>query len=64
MPTCGNCGSFVTSQYVRVFTPEEIDEPRVCPRCEDLVREGSTIREAKSQRRITQQEYQNRDRSE
>lgn len=63
MPTCGNCDSFVTSQYVRVFTPDDHDQPRVCPKCEDKVREGGTIRDAKSQRRVEQREYQNQDRS-
>ncbi|MFB6136681.1 MAG: hypothetical protein ABEJ04_07960 [Halobacteriaceae archaeon] len=50
MPECQNCGSFVTEAYVRVFTPEEIDEPRVCPNCEDKIRDGSGVREARSSR--------------
>lgn len=50
MPTCQNCGSFVTVQYARVFTPQEIDEPRVCPRCPDKVRDGAEIRTARSTR--------------
>ena len=48
MPECGNCGSFVTQRYVRVFTPEETDNPRVCPYCDDLVRDGNTVRQARS----------------
>jgi NAD-dependent SIR2 family protein deacetylase len=50
MPTCQNCGSFVTEQYVRVFTPEGNDGPRVCPECEDKLRDGAEIREARSKR--------------
>lgn len=50
MPTCQNCGSFVTTDYVRVFTPNEIDRPRVCPDCEDLVRDGADVREARATR--------------
>lgn len=64
MPKCGNCGSFVTSQYVRVFTPSDLDQPRVCPNCEDIIRDGADVRKARSQRRTVQQEYQNRDRKE
>ena len=50
MPTCKNCGSFVTTDYVRVFTPNEVDRPRVCPSCEDLVRDGADVREARATR--------------
>lgn len=50
MPHCQNCNSFVTKDYVRVFTPKEIDEPRVCPRCEDMIRDGADVREARSPR--------------
>ena len=50
MPTCQNCGSFVTTDYVRVFTPNEVDRPRVCPACEDLVRDGADVREARATR--------------
>lgn len=63
MPDCGNCGSFVTRQYVRVFTPNELDQPRVCPNCEDIIRDGANIRQARSQRRSVQKEYQDHDRS-
>lgn len=50
MPECNNCGSFVTVDYVRVFTPNEIENPRVCPHCENMVRDGSGVREARSAR--------------
>ncbi len=50
MPECQNCGSFVTQDYVRVFTPDGIDAPRVCPRCEDKIRDGADVREARSPR--------------
>lgn len=64
MPNCGNCGSFVTAQYARVFTPNDVEQPRVCPNCEDIIRDGSDVREARSQRRSVQQDYQDNDRSE
>jgi len=51
MPECQNCGTHVTEQYARVFTPDEVDEPRVCPQCPDKLRDGANIREAKSTRR-------------
>lgn len=50
MPKCDNCGSFVTTEYVRVFAPEEMDNPRVCPSCEDKVRDGNDVREARATR--------------
>jgi len=50
MPECGNCESFVTRAYVRVFTPDDVTEPRVCPNCEDMVRDGADVREARSPR--------------
>jgi hypothetical protein len=50
MTECQNCGSFVTEQYARVFTPDGIDAPRVCPHCEDKVRDGASVREARSVR--------------
>lgn len=59
MPTCGNCGSFVTTQYVRVFTPDELEQPRVCPNCEDIIRDGADVREARSQRRSQQDNQTN-----
>lgn len=50
MPTCQNCGSFVTEAYVRVFTPDHLDDPRVCPNCEDMVRDGASVRKARAKR--------------
>jgi hypothetical protein len=51
MPECGNCGAFVTTQYVRVFAPSELETVRACPECPDLVRSGNDVREAKSPRK-------------
>ncbi|WP_449405222.1 DUF7563 family protein [Haloferax marinum] len=50
MPRCQNCESFVTPAYARVFTPDGMDEPRVCPYCEDMVRDGAQVRPARSPR--------------
>lgn len=51
MPACKNCGGFVTEGYVRVFAPEtDADSVRVCPNCEDKVRDGREVREARSTR--------------
>jgi hypothetical protein len=50
MPECQNCGSFVSRDYVRVFAPEGLEDARVCPRCEDAIREGASVREARSRR--------------
>lgn len=50
MPECSNCGSFVTEQYVRVFAPPGYENVRVCPGCEDKVRDGASVREARSKR--------------
>ena len=50
MPKCQNCGSSVTRAYVRVFAPDGMDNPRVCPVCEDKVRDGADVREARSVR--------------
>ncbi len=50
MPECGNCSSFVTERYVRVFAPEGMSTVRVCPSCEDMVRDGAGVREARSKR--------------
>lgn len=44
MAECNNCESFVTETYVRVFAPPDHDTVRVCPSCEDLVRDGSETR--------------------
>ncbi len=51
MPECGNCGAFVTTQYVRVFAPSELETVRVCPECPDMVRSGNDVREAQSPRK-------------
>lgn len=50
MPECQNCGSFVTVDYARVFAPDGMREPRVCPNCEDLIRDGADVRQARSTR--------------
>ena len=50
MPVCQHCGEWVTPAYVRVFTPDDLDAPRCCPSCEDRVREGADVREARSTR--------------
>jgi len=51
MAHCGNCEEFVTDAYVRVFAPLGMATVRVCPSCEDMVREGADVREAKAPRR-------------
>mgnify|MGYP000454070192 CR=1 FL=1 len=48
MPQCQNCEAHVTERYVRVFAPDGVDAPRVCPRCEDLTRDGAGVREKKA----------------
>jgi NAD-dependent SIR2 family protein deacetylase len=45
MPECQNCGEHVTEQYARVFTPDGVENPRVCPHCEDMTRDGAGVRE-------------------
>ena len=50
MPDCKNCGTFVTNQYVRVFAPSGLSTVRVCPSCEDKLRDGADIREAHAPR--------------
>ncbi|WP_440008913.1 DUF7563 family protein [Halomicrococcus sp. SG-WS-1] len=50
MPECQNCGSFVTARYARVFTPPDVERPRVCPSCNDKVRDGADIRETRAPR--------------
>nr|WP_281275384.1 hypothetical protein [Halorussus ruber] len=40
----------MTDAYARVFTPREVENPRVCPECEDKIRDGSEVREARSPR--------------
>jgi hypothetical protein len=50
MSHCENCDGFVTEQYVRVFAPTGMDNVRVCPNCEDKLRDGAEVREAHSPR--------------
>jgi len=50
MPECDHCGAFVTRDYVRVFAPPGRENPRVCPECEDRIRDGAGVREARSPR--------------
>ena len=53
---CQNCDSHVTKHYARIHAPEGEEEkgPRVCPNCEDKVREGDgTVREARAPRRAS-----------
>lgn len=50
MPHCRNCEGFVTENYVRVFAPQEMSTVRVCPNCEDKLRDGADVREARSTR--------------
>jgi len=51
MPTCQHCGSHVTKDYVRVFAPDGEEAPRVCPNCQTMIRDGATVRRARSNRR-------------
>ncbi|WP_459879361.1 DUF7563 family protein [Halorubrum gandharaense] len=51
MPTCSNCGSFVSKDYVRVLSPPDADGVRACPECPDRVRYEGKVREARSSRR-------------
>jgi len=49
MIECANCGGFVSPDYVRVFVPEEVEQPRCCPDCPDMIREpGGEIREKRT----------------
>lgn len=50
MPECNNCGAFVTVDYVRVFTPDGLDNPRACPKCPDMVRSDGDVRKARAVR--------------
>ena len=50
MPHCRNCDAFVTENYVRVFAPQALSSVRVCPNCEDKLRDGAEVREARSTR--------------
>ncbi|WP_423984885.1 DUF7563 family protein [Haladaptatus sp.] len=48
MLNCQNCVWFVTTSYACVFTPPGTTDPRVCPNCEDEVRDGAAVRDARS----------------
>lgn len=50
MPQCRNCEGFVTDNYVRVFAPPGMETVRVCPNCEDKLRDGAEVRTARSTR--------------
>lgn len=50
MPKYQKFGGFVTERYVRVFAPTGMSDPRVCPNCKDKVRDGPSVREARSRR--------------
>jgi NAD-dependent SIR2 family protein deacetylase len=50
MANCLNCDSYVSEQYVKVFAPDELDSVRVCPHCEDKMRDGNGVREARAPR--------------
>jgi len=39
MPKCQHCEAHVTADYVRVFSANGQDDVRVCPNCEDRVRD-------------------------
>jgi hypothetical protein len=49
--TCQNCGAQVSQRYARVWAPEDQEDvgPRVCPHCDDKVREhDGSVREKRS----------------
>lgn len=48
MPNCRNCESVVTEAYVRVFAPNGMKRPRVCPNCEDKTREKGGVRQKRN----------------
>lgn len=50
MPRCKNRSSFVTTACVRVFAPNDAEQPCVYPSCEDIVRDGAGVREARATR--------------
>ncbi|MGN8216761.1 DUF7563 family protein [Halococcus morrhuae DSM 1307] len=51
MPHCNNCGTFVSRVRPRVRTAR-IDTVRVCPNCEEKLRDGAGVREAQSPRHV------------
>jgi hypothetical protein len=48
MVSCRNCDSFVTESYVRVFAPDGMSQPRVCPHCTDKTRARGEVREKRN----------------
>lgn len=50
MPQCQNCGTVVSKDYARVFVPDGRTDPRACPYCEDMIRVGGDVREARAPR--------------
>jgi hypothetical protein len=40
MAICNDYDGFVTDSYVRVFAPPDLETARVCPNCENEIREG------------------------
>ncbi|WP_435151432.1 DUF7563 family protein [Haladaptatus sp. DFWS20] len=40
----------MTAAYAQVFTPKGVENSRVCPNCEDKIRDGSEVRDARSPR--------------
>jgi hypothetical protein len=50
MPECQHCGAFVSESYARVFTPEEVEQPRACPNCPDRKRGADGRAQAKKTR--------------
>lgn len=61
MPECLNCERFVTRDYVRVFSPREMDTVRCCPKCEDKIRTNGEVREARSTRYQRESEEDDRE---
>jgi len=47
---CANCGSQLSQDFAKVFTPDHEDRVRVCPNCEDKIRDGGDVREARAPR--------------
>lgn len=45
---CQNCNNRVSAQYVKVNEPDGIEQPRCCPNCEDLIRDGNGVREKRT----------------
>ena len=45
---CQGCGSHVHQDLVRVLEPDEETAPRCCPNCEDLIRDGNSVRKKRA----------------